>query len=91
MTIGTKVSWVAQSAGSVVEKRGVIVEVVSAGDQPHNSIGGWSRNHKSYVVRATAIGPDGKPRAAKLYWPRVSVLREVDWPRGPRRDCEWWD
>ena len=81
---GDRVQWFSCSAGVRREKRGVIVEIVPAGQRPSLSAsghkrslgqGGWGcfRNHESYLVRAVAIGV-ASPHS-RLYWPLVAYLQ----------------
>ena len=74
--LGSLVEWDSQANGKARTKRGEIVEVVPAERLPRSKFDRGTclpRDHESYVVRAEAIGRTGK----RLYWPRVSGLREV--------------
>ena len=74
--VGDSVEWSSQAQGSTKTKRGVVSEVVKAGDRPSrmlfptlykNAGCGYGRDHESYVVLV------GK----KPYWPRAAALRST--------------
>lgn len=76
---GDLVWWKSQAQGSTKEKRGVVAEVVPAGQMPNYDLFpelykysgvGSSRNHESYVITVK-----GKRTAVHHYWPRVTHLR----------------
>lgn len=80
MRLGSIVEWTSSSAGVTRTKRGEIVEVVMANWRPVHRGDGWGipRRHESYVVRAVAFRNGAwQLGSAKLYWPRVSQLKEV--------------
>lgn len=75
-TEGDIVEWTSQAGGFTKTKRGMIVEVVAAGNLPsrerftslHKGWGvGMPRDHESYVVKV----------GNKPYWPRVVNLELV--------------
>jgi uncharacterized protein YgiB involved in biofilm formation len=78
--LGDTVQWESQSGGYYGKvKRGVIVQVVKAGEVPDPGtmrvIGagfGMSRKHESYLVKVGNVA----------YWPRVNHLRVVS-PNAP--------
>ena len=73
--VGDGVVWDSQAAGVWRVKCGEVVEVVPAGKYPVRKVdGGFTRDHESYVVRASAVGRKGP---ARTYWPRVSALRSL--------------
>ena len=73
--LGDTVEWKSQSGGYYGKvKRGIIVQVVKAGQVPDpgtmrvlGSGFGMSRNHESYLVKVGNVA----------YWPRVKHLRVV--------------
>jgi hypothetical protein len=79
MKVGDKVVWTSQAAGYTRTKRGVIIAVVPAKNDPRRFMPagckldgpGLSRDHESYLVRSDRRG---------LYWPRVSALKPVGPP-----------
>jgi hypothetical protein len=71
--IGDRVTWTSQSAGIVKTKVGEVVRVLQPGERPGWKNQGASRDHVSYVVRATH---------GKLYWPRVSQLQPCSGSEG---------
>ena len=75
VAIGQTVSWVSQSQGREIQKTGNVAVVVPAGEWPHPLISdGLPRNHESYIIKVSPKKGKAKP---KLYWPRVSALREA--------------
>lgn len=81
--LGQQVAWTSQSAGVAKIKAGEIDEVVPAGKYPDRSRFealyrgpgvGLHRGHESYVVLVPGKTPRSK---GKLYWPRVTHLREA--------------
>ena len=88
--VGNRVAWVSQAGGSVVEKYGVVAEVVAALALPsrerferlYRSGGvGTSRSHQSYVVMVdSTMRVSGKRklvthRVPRPYWPIVAKLK----------------
>jgi len=82
MKLNDTVKWSSQAQGSWKTKTGVILQVVPAGGMPdrddfralYNGAGcGSPRNHESYVVGIL----NNRTGNYKLYWPRVSALKEV--------------
>ena len=73
---GNFVTWTSQAGGITRTKLGEVVEVVPPRTKPNAVRGsGMSREHESYVVKASVI--DGKPhqlRRTKRYWPKVELL-----------------
>jgi len=81
-TVGDKVAWASQSAGTEKRKTGEVVAVLRPGEDPlrnpqcdpgpfcatHRFGGGMPRKHESYVI----LVQEGNRRI--LYWPRVSAL-----------------
>jgi hypothetical protein len=81
-SLGDNVTWTSQAAGSITDKKGMVVAIVQRGNDPmkfHRNVmktyaksrlalgGGTPRDHESYLVDV-----DGK-----LYWPRVSGLKKL--------------
>lgn len=81
MCLGQIVEWTSSSSGVTRTKRGEIVCVVPEGLPPsrmHHDAYFSVRNHESYVVRAIPFRNGAwQLGGAKLYWPRVSQLKEV--------------
>lgn len=76
--IGDKVFWVSQAAGNSRRKEGEVVEVVPKNARPKSklsAVGGKSRGHESYVVKAKAIGT--LTEKTKTYWPIVALLQPL--------------
>lgn len=75
--VGDFVQWTSQSAGTVTTKQGKVIQVVPPGGAPEGvRRPGTSRNHESYVVRASYDLTNGKKRS-KTYWPIASKLQPV--------------
>ncbi len=76
---GDLVEWSSQSAGIQTTKRGLVDAIVPADRPPemHTTFRlanpGMSRNHESYIIRASKTGN----APLRTYWPRVSLLRKV--------------
>ena len=79
---GTEVEWSSQAAGITRTKRGLVVEVVPAGEKsmlmsPYPV--GLPRDHESYVIRASVVnGSERQKRRTRLYWPKVKYLSKVE-------------
>lgn len=80
-TVGDKVRWVSQSAGSETVKKGIIAAAVPPDARPEdyipdgmrkNSADGYgrSRTHTTYLVRVAGKG-------SMAYWPRVHLLEKI--------------
>ena len=85
MEIGSKVTWTSQANGSTKTKKGVVAEIVAAGQRPsrkqypslYRSSGvGLPRDHASYVVQV----------GNKVYWPRASALQPLAKGDGPEQE-----
>lgn len=86
LKVGDKVFWESQSAGSMTQKKGTVIEVIPSHERPYSidypnhmiKFDGWSREHESYLVE---VPPQGKatknPAKPKLYWPRVTHLKRI--------------
>ncbi len=78
--LGDRVKWWSAAGGGQADKVGEVVAIIRAGARPDNISGvGLSRNHESYVVRASATSDDNgrgqvRTKRPRLYWPRVSKL-----------------
>lgn len=72
---GDLVTWSSQAGGHARSKIGEVLEVVSPNKMPILKVKdpGSSRNHESYVVRASYEGANGKVRTTN-YWPVVNKL-----------------
>lgn len=76
--LGDEVEWTSQAGACSTTKRGVVVEVVPAGQRPSDAkqqpVGryGFSRMHESYVVDVPEMSP-----SRRRYWPHVGKLRLV--------------
>jgi hypothetical protein len=90
LTIGTQVEWTSQAAGSTKTKRGKIVAVVPAHQDPSNEIvrlrdahraassnlgGGGPRGYESFLVLVSGSTERSRPH---LYWPLPANLRVRD-------------
>ncbi len=73
--LGDQVAWTSQAMGCIRSKSGEIIEVVPAKQCPKSKVKdpGLSRNHVSYVVRASYVDDAGKKRTMN-YWPIVKKL-----------------
>lgn len=82
-----EVTWTSTSAGSTIEKTGVIEAIVPAGKTiadvlplskakseftVKNDYKGNPRDHKSYVV---SVPGNSERSKRQLYWPRASLLK----------------
>lgn len=89
MNVGQIVTWRSHSSGTDKQKIGIIVAIVKPGQNPYlidqfnyeiyqkvDNRNVSKRDHESYLVAVTT----GKSKWAKkrLYWPRVSMLFEVE-------------
>jgi hypothetical protein len=86
MKIGDKVTWTSQAGGYEKRKTGQVIAIVPARkcarfvardngyDWPEVSDFGFTRNHESYLVLVGVMPGLGRSR---LYWPRVSALKQV--------------
>ena len=78
-SVGSKVKWKSQAAGTWVVKVGYVIEVVQPLKRPTKTIASWNkRTSESYVIEAQpvktgkAAGTLGK---RQVYWPNASVLK----------------
>lgn len=88
LKLGDEVKWSSAAGGSTIEKKGTIIAVISANQNPGEVIypledsgkyntaygGGFSRGHESYVVAVPTKTRKGKP---KIYWPFVKKLQRA--------------
>jgi len=79
---GQEVEWRSQAAGSVVYKRGIIVQVVAPGKKPSRLYSSLYRSNGVQTVRARktesyVVEDQFGLGSRQFYWPRVSNLRAI--------------
>lgn len=74
--VGMTVTWTSQAKGTMVTKKGVVVEVVAAGRLPITRMThlAGSRKEESYIVAVRRTDKRGRDLPAQHYWPKSSHL-----------------
>lgn len=82
---GQRVNWVSQSGGFHKEKRGIVLEIIRAGESAMEHVpSGAKKSHikfqdKSSMLRALVAVPAGKGgMVVHYYCPTVSLLERQD-------------